>query len=469
MNKIDIIRYIYKGKEEAEYLTWRNDLKKTTILILIVIIIAIIIAIIFSLILLNEKKQETLIIEEQDTELTIENNIIPIRNEEDFFTIEKIMSNYYLYVSVENKSALMNILTENYKSKNSITEDNIEEKVQEISGSGDNFFTREIYYKDDLTNPKYLVYGIIEKDKEPMESYAIIYINNETSSYAIEPITEELYNMYKQEEIEIPTLQSIERKEYNSYIKVTITQEEIINKYFESYVRDTIYYTQYAYSKLEEEYKNAKFPTIQDYQMYINNKSEELKSFLAEEMKTKEDFQTTEEYMDYLYNYEAKGVDKYRIDIKDDYTQYTIIDSNGNYYIMRFTSPMDYTIILDTYTIDLPEFIEQYQSVDDAGKVQLNIQRFFDAINDGDYKYAYNKLDQTYRNNNFPTQADFENYMKTTFYSQNKLGYTSYEKNGDLYIYKMVITNADNETQTIEKQFVVKLLEGTDFVMSFEK
>ena len=62
-----------------------------------------------------------------------------------------------------------------------------------------------------------------------------------------------------------------------------------------------------------------------------------------------------------------------------------------------------------------------------------------------------------------------KNYMKTNFYAQNKLGYTSYEKNGDLYIYKMVITNGENSSQTIEKQFVVKLLDGTNFVMSFEK
>ena len=31
------------------------------------------------------------------------------------------------------------------------------------------------------------------------------------------------------------------------------------------------------------------------------------------------------------------------------------------------------------------------------------------------------------------------------------------------------ITNKEDESQSIEKQFGVKLLEGTDFVMSFEK
>ena len=160
---------------------------------------------------------------------------------------------------------------------------------------------------------------------------------------------------------------------------------------------------------------------------------------------------------------------KYQKEVMDDYTQYICLDRAGHYYIFRETSPMQYTVILDTYTIDLPEFVEQYNSSSEDKKVQFNIQKFFDAINDGDYSYAYSKLDQTYKNNNFPTQTDFENYMKTNFYAQNKLGYTSYEKNGDLYIYKMVITNGENSSQTIEKQFVVKLLDGTNFVMSFEK
>ena len=184
-------------------------------------------------------------------------------------------------------------------------------------------------------------------------------------------------------------------------------------------------------------------------------------------MRTQEEFSTEEEYLNYLYNYEVKGINQYQVTREEQYTQYVIIDDNGNYYIFRATSPMSYTVILDTYTIDLPEFTEQYNSASEEQKVQLNIQRFFAAINDGDYEYAYNKLDETYRNNNFVTEADFENYVKNNFFEKNSLGYSSYEKNNDLYIYSLTIKNEENEAETIEKQFVIKLLEGTNFVASF--
>ena len=128
---------------------------------------------------------------------------------------------------------------------------------------------------------------------------------------------------------------------------------------------------------------------------------------------------------------------------------------------------MQYKVLLDTYTVDLQEFVDRYEQLPEAEKARTCIERVFEAINNSDYKYVYNKLDETYKNNNFQTETDFENYMKTNFFANNSINNNSYEKNGDLYVYKLTIVNASDTTQTIEKQFVVKLLDGTNFVMSF--
>lgn len=445
-------------------------MKKLKILIIVIIVIIIILTITLVMFGCKERQEK----EEQGELITNEmveearEERLNIQNNDRFFTIENIVSNYYLYAKAENKNAMLNILTNNFKTNNEITIDNVTNK---INIEENEYRAREIIMINNSVEKviAYLVYGVVGEKNQISDSYFIIYLDTDNSTYAVEPITSENYEQYKSKEMQMNLIKDIEKKEYNTYKSLTISEEDIITEYFENLVKDMLYDTQYAYIKLDQEYKNAKFPSFQDYQTYINNRSEELKSFIPEEMKIPEDFQTEEEYMNYLYNYESKGVDKYKIDKKSDYTQYTIMDDYGNYYIMRVSYPMNYIVILDTYTIDLPEFVEQYNSSAEDKKVQFNIQKFFDAINDGDYSYAYSKLDQTYKNNNFPTQTDFENYMKTNFYAQNKLGYTSYEKNGDLYIYKMVITNGENSSQTIEKQFVVKLLDGTNFVMSFEK
>mgnify|MGYP000081844256 CR=1 FL=1 len=46
------------------------------------------------------------------------------------------------------------------------------------------------------------------------------------------------------------------------------------------------------------------------------------------------------------------------------------------------------------------EFIEKYNSANEKTKVGLNIQKVFDAINNEDYEYVYNKLDNTFKQTN---------------------------------------------------------------------
>ena len=127
---------------------------------------------------------------------------------------------------------------------------------------------------------------------------------------------------------------------------------------------------------------------------------------------------------------------------------------------------MNFTVILDTYTIDLPEFTEKYTKASDEEKVLLNIQKCFTAINDKDYRYVYNKLDNTFKANNFKTLADFEKYINANFFEKNKKSASNARKQSEVYLYDIKISNIDG-TSSITKTFVMQLKENTDFVMSF--
>ena len=56
---------------------------------------------------------------------------------------------------------------------------------------------------------------------------------------------------------------------------------------------------------------------------------------------------------------------------------------------------MQYKVLLDTYTMILPEFAEQYDNLDNTKKVVMNIEKVIQALNLRDFKYIYNKLDDT--------------------------------------------------------------------------
>lgn len=196
------------------------------------------------------------------------------------------------------------------------------------------------------------------------------------------------------------------------------------------------------YELLDKDYKQAKFGNLEKFKQYIETNKTEIIGINPQQ------YQVT--------------------DGENNIKQYVIIDQNGRYYIVREKGVLDYSILLDTYTIDLPEFTEKYNNSTDEQKVLLNIQKFFEAINGQDYQFAYSKLDQTFKNTNFRTLAEFETYMKKNFFSKNKLAVRKAEKQGNLYLYDITISDGTGkDTATKKKNFVMQLKEGTDFVMSF--
>lgn len=447
-------------------------MKKVKIIIILIIILLIALAGIL-LIRLNQEKKAKEYAENLDDDITleVEEKIIPVRGYEEFFSIEKMMANYYLYLRMGNEEAVYNILTDHYKTTKRVTSSNAIATAKIDSGEGETFRAREIYYKDDLTNQIYLVYGVIEPENhQGKECYAIVYVDGETSTFAIEPITKTTYDNYKTEKSELTPIK-IEQKKFNKYTRVTTTEEEIINRYFETWIHENTYYPSYAYTRLDSEYQEAKYPTPSSYGQYVARMQTEFASMLPEAIRDISEFATEEQYLEYFNNYQKKGIKQYKVDEKKDYTQYTFIDDYNHYYIIRATSPMNYTVLLDTYSVDLPEFLEQYNKADAAGKMQLNLTKIFSAINDGDYRYAYQKLNANYRNTNFPTQASFEEYIKANFFMKNLIGVSDFQTYDYVYRYQVNIKNEDqpNATYSVTKIFSMTLGEGTEFEYSFNK
>jgi len=129
---------------------------------------------------------------------------------------------------------------------------------------------------------------------------------------------------------------------------------------------------------------------------------------------------------------------------------------------------MQFSIILDTYTLDLlPELLETQNSNNVQDRVYLNIKNFTDSINAKDYRYAYNKLSPGFKSNNFPTLQSFENYIISTWYSRNNIKHVNYSEEGGLHLYDIKFENAENGLETVTRTIIMQIQEGTDFVLSF--
>lgn len=243
--------------------------------------------------------------------------------------------------------------------------------------------------------------------------------------------------------IQGPLKQQIDDLEYNSIEYIHVTDKQMAEKYFTSYIQLMINNLEQSYTLLEKEYQTERFSTYEMYNKYIQNNILYLKQAKLESVSIK----------DY-----------------DSYKKYTCKDQYGKVYVFKETAVMEYTVQLDDYTLENDAFNKKYEEANSRDKGLLNVDKFFKMINMQDYTSAYSVLDDSFKQNYFKTQTNFENYMKNKVFRYNKVDYKEYSnKITDIYTYKVVLTDLTEEnTNEVEFNIVMKLLEGTNFVMSFE-
>ncbi|MCI9246447.1 MAG: hypothetical protein HFJ30_04910 [Clostridia bacterium] len=320
----------------------------------------------------------------------------------------------------------------------------------------------------------YFVYGYLrDKTSSQIADLAIeVRVDNSSKTFSIFPYEylqkKNYLDITENSKVDIAKTEKIENKTYNKCQDKTQNEEAYVTKLFGNYINRALYHNEFAYQCLDEDYSQKRFGNLQSYKNFIEKNRELYLSYDMQNAKKPEEFSSMQEYLFYLDTYQEVKLKSYQVSQKNDVTQYVCMDSQNNYYIFQESAPMQYKVILDTYTIDLPEFTEKYDKATDEEKVLFNIQKFFEAINQQDYQYAYNKLDATYKSNNFKTIAEFEAYAKKHFFSKNKLAAENPQKQGSLYLYDIAISDATGKDKTTKKKsFVMQLKEGTDFVMSF--
>lgn len=447
--------------------------KKTIIILGSIIITLIILATIIIYILTDLQKNNTDLqeeIESNEIKLSDSINRVTIRN--DYYTVKNIVNQYYYSLCNLNKTSndvlifeqdeennsskieeeiaqeiestkkrIYNFFDENYIKETGLTVNNIQEKL----GNYNDLYVliEDMYVRDvTITLKLYFVSGTItEKDTAKRENFKLI-ITLDSNNSRFNIYTLEYIKKYNLEDSNAEfNISEIENRLYNKYTYKVVNDEEHAQNLLESYTQSIRYNNiNYSYSRLDEEYKNNKFKDVTDYEKYIQ---ENKKSIIT------------------------ANLEYYKYNIYEGYIQYICVDRNENYYIFNEKTTMNYDLILDIYTKDLPEFIEKYETATNEEKVTLNVQKIEKALNEKDYKYLYNKLNTTFRNDKFPTPDDLEIYIKNSFFADNAIEYLELIQEGDIYIYKTKVKDSTKTSKEKTFDIIMKLEEGTDFVFSF--
>lgn len=343
-------------------------------------------------------------------------------------------------VEIENQinQLILNILSDTYIKNNEITKENLREKIS-LESEQLVFVpikVRKLIEEDIRT---YVVEGVVQNIKYENKGKRCYIVNVDYSNqtFSIEP-TQKQYD-----EIDIADKSSnINKKENNEYTNTTINNQTKTQTYINMYKRLVLSVPELAYSYMDEEYRNKRFGDIKGFKEYIKNNRN---------------------------NIERISLEQYLVNNNEDYTEYVGKDKYGNLYIFDEKNVLNFSLKLDTYTITTDEFKETYEKADDTKKVQMNIDKFFQMINRQDYANAYNCLAQSYRNNYFKTEGEFEKFAKTNFFTYNKIIFQSYEQKGNkLYVFKIKLEDITGEnTDKKEIQIIMQLNDDLNFEMSF--
>ena len=433
-----------------------EKIKKMFLLLLVIILILIILLFIVIRKTNNSEDKET-----KEKEKAFVEEILDVPDVEitDYFIIKSCVQGYVdaldktnsvYYVTQENgeqiydsnlqKQTLYSFLSSSYINSNSITENNIDNFIK-ITNEKYRFYPIEIKKMNDNEVRTFKVAGAIQnlEYKNAARVYYIVNVDYSNNTFSIQQLGEkEYYNYNKQNDAE----KSIKNNGNNVFYNSNIDVQKISVEYLNLYKFLTLADPQITYNMMSEEYRNKRFGTLDNYKKYVKDNYEDFVSIYANK---------------YLSNNTDKAI------------QYVIQDQYENLYIFDVKSTMDYTIKLDTYTLDEEKFKTTYNSSDEAQRVQMNIGKFFDMINRQDFRTSYNCLDETFRKNNVKSEKEFENFINNNLFKYNNYSVKELKSVGsNTYACRLFISDKTTEGGgNIEMTVIIKLLEGTDFVMSF--
>ena len=406
--------------------------KKSFKIIIILLLVLAIVAIGIIIILMQSNIDE--VIEQQGINLEASYELEKVDRANFYITIKNIVNQYYYYSRNANQEALQAVTVQ--ESQN----------IQELANT-DNFIVKDIYYTDLLENGVgYIEATYTDANNTSNSLYLKIYLDFQNQTFQIEQVNQTDYETALEQGIQETDRENntIEKNQYNQFQEaLNVVEEDILSLYYEKYVYISINNPQESFEMLDEEYRLEKFNNdIQTYVDYLNLNIEDMRS---------------------------DSVTSYTEQEENGYTKYEVQTTNGKTFIIKEFDFMQYSILLDNYTVQSEEIVEEYNNLSSNSKVARNIRNIFTMLDNQDYEQVYSHLDNTFKQNNFPTIEQFEEYARNTFFETNYLGEMRAIQQSNIFVitlpYKERASAAAEERQKI---FFMQLLDGTDFVMSFE-
>lgn len=115
------------------------------------------------------------------------------------------------------------------------------------------------------------------------------------------------------------------------------------------------------------------------------------------------------------------------------------------------------------------KLIAALQNMEERERMEYYFGIFLEEIETGKYEKAYSLLYEDFKKTYFPTLDDFKKYLPTVFSEMSNITHDNIERNGDVYVLWITITDAINGKpgQPKEMNIVIQENDYNDFALSF--
>lgn len=406
--------------------------------LLIIILSILVIGLIITLAILRMESKNT-------KRNVISNNITPsIENNinSDIISPKTTILTFNTSIEKETSNSVLYSLNKNINKYFNYIKENNETAINELGGNSIYLITNNVkyvvkqaYVTQNQYMSKYYTYGTLtiangNYTAQTQEIYMILYLTAENKGYKLQTISKEEY--LNRTALEQNDTIGILEGTYNKFEYEYIDNVKQMEIYLEDYSFQIFNNTENSYNLLNTEYREKRFNSLQSFVQFLNEKQGQLHNIKISQ------YTVDEENQNKIY----KGTDQY-----------------GNYYEIIEKSYMNYEIILDNYTM------LDYSNDSDENKIKLSAEKFILMLNSADYTNAYNLLEPSFKQINFPTEQDFINYVKNNFYARNIVASKDLSEDGICTV--TIKDSISTQANKIQKQFKVIMGEGMSFTIEF--
>lgn len=382
--------------------------------------------------------------EEENSKITNEENntLQKDTNTSTYFTLKQCMELYYNSQKIKSN---FRIIDNEALESLGITEDNAPKLIGNIETP--KFSIDDIYrQKIDTNKSFYVVYHRLETSENSYKnSIIIIKIDKENNIFSIYPYEflekNKLTNLKEKDHIELD--KNLENRAVNYFSKINLNNAEITRELYEKFKFDLQKDLSHLYNSLNETYKNKKFQDFEDFKKYLKENESAFTN-------------------DVIERYTSNKYSKY--------VEYVAIGKNRNY-IFIVKNIMNFSCLLDTYTIGTPYYLSLYNSILPNNQAAYCLDRAIAAINDKNYKFVYEKIDLS-KKQALGSYDNFVKYINSIFYNKTEYKIEDYQAIGENVCYEFTILLDDKEQpQDLKRQIKIKIIlqDDIDFIIMIDE